>query len=532
MAMQHTSQSQPALRKRLGRDQELESLPIDILSSDRQYQVLAESLPTIVWTGRPDGYVDYYNQRWYDYTGLTWEESDRYGASLVMSAQDYALTVRKWNHAVTTGEPYEIEYKIRRASDRMCRWHLGRAIPLLDATGKILKWCGTCTDIHDQKMAQEQIARINEELEERVMERTRELEKAREKDQANYARLHSVIDSMVWGAVLCDEDTIALQVNNRFCQLFNVSHEPSDLIGKSGEEIVQLIVPFIQNPDFARQQLLDALQAGVPQTAVEVLLKDGRVLSRDYLPITVNGYSRGHLLLYRDITREKRLDSSKSEFMSLASHQLRTPLTAIRWALGRLDKQSSTMGQKEQDLITAAKQASVHMAETITTMLAISRIEAGTMQLDYTNLPLRTVLDDVASQYRDEYLRRSLNFTIDCAPDVVLRTDKHLLREILSNLLSNSIKYTPQGGSVEVRVGMRDTAVLIFVVDTGFGIPSYQQEKIFTKFFRGDNVIQMHTDGTGLGLYLVYHLVKMLGGTIAFDSQEGQGTVFTMTFPK
>src|SRR5256714_13887364 len=91
------------------------------------YRYLADAMPTIVWTARPDGYVDYYNRRWYEYTGLTWEESDRYGASPIMEKEEYARLIRTWNRAIATEKIYEIEYRLRRASDGMIRWHLGRA---------------------------------------------------------------------------------------------------------------------------------------------------------------------------------------------------------------------------------------------------------------------------------------------------------------------------------------------------------------------------------------------------------------------
>jgi PAS domain S-box-containing protein len=124
---------------------------------EAHFRTLAEAIPQIVWTADPDGDLDYYNQRWFDYTGMTLEETRGWGWEPVLHPQDLAACVQRWLAAVATGDPYEMEYRFKRASDGEYRWHLGRALPVRDADGKVVKWFGTCTDIHDQKLAVESL---------------------------------------------------------------------------------------------------------------------------------------------------------------------------------------------------------------------------------------------------------------------------------------------------------------------------------------------------------------------------------------
>ncbi len=124
-------------------------------TGERHYRSLAESIPQIVWTARPDGWIDYFNQHWINYTGLAFEQTQGWGWKQALHPDDARVSVDKWEHAVKTGEDYEIEYRIRRASDGSYRWHLGRAVPIRDHNGQIIEWFGTCTDIHDQKRAEE-----------------------------------------------------------------------------------------------------------------------------------------------------------------------------------------------------------------------------------------------------------------------------------------------------------------------------------------------------------------------------------------
>ena len=285
-------------------------------------------------------------------------------------------------------------------------------------------------------------------------------------------------------------------------------------------------------PEFYINRLHTTISASTPVFSEEITLRNGRILLRDYLPIYANDRHCGHMFLYRDVTQERRVDVAKSEFMSLASHQLRTPLTSVRWALGRLGRRLGLrMDEDERHLLQSAKSAVTHMAHTIDTMLKISRIEAGKVSLRTSGVHVARIYQSVWNQFIAAADKQRLHVRIDCPQDSVLVTDANLLEEVLSNLINNAIKYTPPEGSIVLRCAHDHQCVYLEVEDTGFGIPLQQQKKIFTKFFRGENILKKHTDGTGLGLYLVFRLVGLLNGSISFLSEENKGTIFTVTLP-
>ncbi len=514
--------------------------------SEEQYRSLAEAIPAIVFTATPEGVIDYYNQHAYNYAGMSPEELLLGGIGPIIHPDDEKRCQTLWEEAIRSGKTYEIEYQLRRGSDGQYRWHLGRAVALFDEQGKIIKWFGTCTDIDDQKRVEQHIQKVNEDLERRVQERTRELNavnkslekeiavrmRAEEKDKANLQRLQEILDSLPMGAIASDENGVILHMNDQFCALLGLRVPSQDLIGKNQEIIPTMLQNNIQQFDDYTRRRVQMLETRAPLMAEEIVLQDGHVLERDYIPLFVQDVFRGHLALYRDVTQERRIDATKSEFMSLASHQLRTPLTAIRWALGRLERLIDHRSMKKVRLLQEARSAAIRMTETINTMLAISRIEAGKMSLEWTEVSLSSFFDTLREQYEPECAKRGHTLTIRCPASLTLTTDAHFLKEILQNLLNNAVKYTPDQGSISMSAKVQGHDVCITVIDTGYGIPSHQHERIFTKFFRGDNIVDKETDGTGLGLYLVYLLSRILGGTVSFDSTENEGTTFRLLLPK
>jgi PAS domain S-box-containing protein len=168
---------------------------------------LADAMPQIVWTAKADGNVDYYNKRWFEYTGLTFEQTKDWGWEAVQHPDDFAVCFRQWSKSIADGTPYDGEIRFKRGSDGAYRWHLGRAIPMRDDAGKIVRWVGTCTDIHDQKMTREALVESGKQLEKRVAERTKQLEHG-------HQFLEAVLENITDCIVACDENA-QLTVFNR-----------------------------------------------------------------------------------------------------------------------------------------------------------------------------------------------------------------------------------------------------------------------------------------------------------------------------
>ena len=167
-------------------EQELEQAKVAaaVREGEERYSFLADTVPLIIWTGRPDGGLDYYNKAWFEYTGLTLAETQDWGWDAVLHPDDLARCVDRWMHSVKTGEPYEIEYRFKRSSDGAFRWHLGRALPMRNEQGEIVQWVGTGTDIDDAKRSKEALEAANNELGLRVLQRTSELHAAKEAAEA------------------------------------------------------------------------------------------------------------------------------------------------------------------------------------------------------------------------------------------------------------------------------------------------------------------------------------------------------------
>lgn len=490
--------------------------------------IIADSLPVLA------AYID--ANRVYRYANRAYREwfgsfGDIIGSPMqeVLGEAAYAV-VGPHVDAVLGGQPESYEARVPyRDGERIIN---AKYVPHLDASGTVQGFHSLVTDVTDLRKVENEIRALNGTLERKVAERTLQLKRIKQEDDANIGRLKNVIDCMPIGAVIADEKQAIMHANERFCRLFDLQIAPASLVGSSIGEVIAMVTERLAEKEAAPRRLREMLERREAGYDQEVSLGDGRMLMRDYVPVTVGTECRGHLLLYRDVTRERRIDASKSEFMSLASHQLRTPLTAIRWAFGRLEKMlGARLDDRERRILHEGRGAALRMADTISTMLSISRIESGSMMLSLADVKVAEVIEEVRKVHEEQYGRRGQQLYISCPQSLRMQTDASLLKEILGNLLSNAIKYSPDNARISLRARGEGGGVCIDVQDSGYGIPVHQHEKIFRKFFRADNVVQKVTEGTGLGLYLVSLLVSTLGGTIGFTSAEGSGTTFSLRFP-
>lgn len=234
----------------------------------------------------------------------------------------------------------------------------------------------------------------------------------------------------------------------------------------------------------------------------------------------------------RDITQEKAVDRAKTEFVSLASHQLRTPLSTINWYLEMLlsdDKAKLTSDQKEY--AKEAAEASKRMVALVNALLNVSRIEMGTFVVTPESVDIAGIIKVCVKEFEHKIIEKKLKIKEEydsAIPKVMI--DPKLLDIICQNLLENAVNYTNDGGKIKVSLARKESDILISVTDSGIGIPKSQQVQIFTKLFRADNAREKETNGTGLGLYMSKAIIEQSGGKIWFES-EGEGTTFYVTIP-
>jgi signal transduction histidine kinase len=235
----------------------------------------------------------------------------------------------------------------------------------------------------------------------------------------------------------------------------------------------------------------------------------------------------------RDIAHVREIDQAKTEFVSLASHQLRTPLTSVSWFTEMLlNKEVGGLNEKQKEYLSEIYIGNRRMIDLVDDILNTSRIDMGTLAVDPKIISLpeiaESVLEELAPLINSKELRVVKNYE-DGLPKI--NADPEHMRIVMQNLISNSMKYTPPKGLMEVSLGRDGDGVLIKIKDSGYGIPKEQQAKIFTKMFRADNIRTRDTEGTGLGLYIARAIVRQSGGKIWFESKENKGTTFYVSFP-
>jgi signal transduction histidine kinase len=226
-----------------------------------------------------------------------------------------------------------------------------------------------------------------------------------------------------------------------------------------------------------------------------------------------------------------------SDFVNLASHQLRTPLSGMKWMLEILQKKSTgPLTKKQKDFIERIYFANERMIGLVNDLLEVSRIEQGSTKLYLQPTDLDHIIRSLLRGKEKEIDRKRLHvtFTVEQEPFPVVRTEPSKIKQALNNLISNAITYTPEDGKVKIELKLKDkdpNTLECSITDTGMGILKEQESQIFDKFFRGTNVSKVESVGSGLGLYIAKAFIEASGGKIWFKSNIGQGTTFSFNLP-
>lgn len=374
--------------------------------------------------------------------------------------------------------------------------------------------------------------RLNEaysSLEKRVEERTRELAAEHAKDEA-------LIESIGEGFLAINLDGKIITANHAVEDMIKLEH--SQIVGAHFGSILHLKdkkdVPIPPDQHIIHRAIEEKVKMRtLPSEILTCEQKDGGSfpISITATPFLLGMEIQGVVVTMRDITEEKRIDRMKSEFISLASHQLRTPLTAIGWYIELLQSEEIELTNDQKEYMEQILHSHQRMVVLVNSLLNVSRIELGRVKIEPKEMTIDELVNLPIQNLQHEMDSKKLQFKKKL-PDGSLSVDPDLVQLVVENLLSNAVKYTPDGGVVELNVMGDKDEIRFSVTDTGMGIPHAQQSRIFEKLFRADNVVKADTQGNGIGLYISKNTVDAWGGKLWFQSEEGKGTTFHFTVPR
>lgn len=354
-------------------------------------------------------------------------------------------------------------------------------------------------------------------------------------NKKHQAEVEALFNSIGEGAITTDEFGKITRANPVALEL--LGYDESELVGNWFPKVV-MAVNFDNQPiNLIDRPITKAFLTGKPiSEKLYYRHKNG-----DNIPVAVNvspiildDKPLGAIEVFRDVTHDHEVDKMKSEFISLASHQLRTPLSAIKTYTHMLyDGYIGELTTDQKKSLKTVIGATNRMNELISTLLNVTRIESGSIAMNKKTVDVSQVTEEIIEELALNSAVRSIDMKLTTKPksSIKVTTDLLIFKEILTNLIANAIKYTPEKGEVHVSIRARPVDVLFEVRDNGWGIPEASQDQVFSKFFRAQNIVKRETTGTGLGLYLVKALVEALGGTIWFESVEGEGSSFYFTIP-
>jgi PAS domain S-box-containing protein len=347
----------------------------EIKEREARFRALAENIPNLAWMANPDGWIYWYNSRWYEYTGTTHEQMEGWGWQSVQDPQVLSAVLERWKHSLRSGEPFEMVFPLKGA-DAVFRPFLTRVMPIRDTKGNIVQWFGTNTDI----------------------------------------------------------------------------------------------------------------------------------------------------------TEQKKLEQQKDEFIGIASHELKTPVTSIKAYTQLLERRFRNAGDvRSSELLARMDTQLDKLTALIGELLDVTRVENGKLLFHKTSFDFNELISEIVEEIQRTATRHVL--IKELASTVTLNGDRDRIGQVLTNLLTNAIKYSPQGDTVIVRTACKDGTIITSIQDFGIGIPKEKQHQVFERFFRLEGETQITYPGLGLGLYISAEFVKRHNGSIWVESEAGKGTTFSFSLP-
>jgi PAS domain S-box-containing protein len=382
--------------------------------------------------------------------------------------------------------------------------------------------------VTELEQANRTIQTFNRQLEDKVHEATAQLADRVRELQQSQGRLNAVIDSMQDGLIVYDSDRRVLRANAFMLSLFGLP--ASGVSGLSAEEVARLT----GEPPLDEVQVSPASGAASDSVLFELDGARKHFIRRMISPVMHGGpHANGLVVVYQDITDQKEVEQLKDDFLSIASQELKTPLTSIMGYAQLLSRRLG--GDKRQaggdDIIDVIQAQCRRMKRLVEDLLDVSRIERGTLQSAQASIDVDALIRGLADKFDTTNPKHRFQLELPNRP-VRVWGDPDRLEQVLDNLLSNAVKYSPDGGTVSITLQLVEDQVKVAVRDSGIGIPPQQQTRIFSRFYQAESVVRSRRfGGMGLGLFICKSIVDEMGGSIGVESTVGQGSTFHFELP-
>jgi PAS domain S-box-containing protein len=349
-------------------------------------------------------------------------------------------------------------------------------------------------------------------------------------EMQNTRKFKQAVDSATDGFLISTLEPKILYVNPAWEKM--TGYTIREAIDKTAQTLVT-----IKQLDTVFPQIMSQVQQGLTYKSEDIICvrKDGKEfpIELSVFPVLENMQTLFYVSLWQDITKRKEVEEMRSSFISIASHQLNTPLSGMKWFIDLLQQgKAGSLSPKQSEFVQNIADSNIRMIALVRSLLNVSRIESGRIIVDPRPTDIKTMLNEVLTDIQMLTTKKQQTIKIDIDPSLPqILLDQRLIRHVYMNLLSNSRKYSPEKTEIDVVIKKQGNEMLSQVIDHGYGIPKEDQEKIFTKFFRAPNVVRMEADGSGLGMYLVKIVIESSGGKVWFESEENKGTTVSFTLP-
>lgn len=373
----------------------------------------------------------------------------------------------------------------------------------------------------------EELRTLNQELDQRVQNRTQELVKALKREHAMAVRNQTILESIGDGVLVTDSNAQIILSNpaaNRLARQYLVARPLWEVLADVRPEVLA--------------QLESHMAGAIEDEYLNIRFEwNQRTIAANIAPVALrmpdqSQASVGHVMVLRDITHEAELDRMKTIFLGSVSHELRTPMTAVKGYVDLLsDLEAESLSEAGRQYLGVIQNNIKRLLGLANDLIDMSRIEVGELALYRELIELEPIVMGAVDTVKQEFDKRGLSLEVQVEPDLpLLYLDRHRIAQVMLNLLTNAYKYTPHGGAT-VRVSHADHTVYIEVSDTGIGVSDEERSHLFERFFRSQHEVVQRAGGSGLGLTITKSMVELHGGSISVQSQPNQGTSFLVSLP-